>query len=209
MKSTIKKSTYKAIYRLLDAVSPVDYDCGTLCGAVCCTYGTEQSCDAKCNESSFLSKSSSQCDDNFDMGIYLLPGEEKLFTMEEDWIEWSTEYAEDYDFPDSWFGKIYFIRCSTPPVCHRSMRPLQCRFFPLAPHLNLDDELELILSPLDLPYSCPLIKDKIKLNDDFIKATYTVWKHLIRDPLIYDLVRMDSDDRIYDRIPLNVIAPVK
>ena len=90
-------------------------------------------------------------------------------------------------------------------VFHRSMRPLQCRFFPLAPHLNLDDELELILSPLELPYSCPLIRDKMKLNDSFIKATYTVWKHLIRDPLIYDLVRMDSDDRIYGRVPLTIV----
>ena len=42
MKSTIKKSTYKAIYRLLDTVSPVDYDCGLLCGAVCCTYGESE-----------------------------------------------------------------------------------------------------------------------------------------------------------------------
>ena len=188
MKSTIKKSTYKAIYRLLDTVSPVDYDCGLLCGAVCCTYGESEAAA-----------------EDFDMGIYLLPGEEKLFTMKEDWINWSAEYAEDYDFPDSWFGKVYFIRCNTPPVCHRSMRPLQCRFFPLAPHLNLDGELELILSPLELPYSCPLIRDKMKLNDSFIKATYTVWKHLIRDPLIYDLVRMDSDDRIYGRVPLTVV----
>ena len=30
------------------------------------------------------------------------------------------------------------------------------------------------------------------LNPDFIKATYTVWKHLLRDPLIFDLVEMDS-----------------
>lgn len=193
MKSTIKKSTYKAIYRLLDAVSPVDYDCGTLCGAICCTYGAQ----------------TGETDSNFDMGIYLLPGEEKLFTQHEDWIDWTVEQAEDYDFPDSWFGKIYFIRCKTPPACRRSMRPLQCRFFPLAPHLNLDDELELILSPLDLPYSCPLIKDKMQLNESFIQATYTVWKHLLRDPLIYDLVRMDSDDRIYDRIPLTVVKASK
>lgn len=191
MKSTIKKSTYKAIYRLLDAVSPVDYDCGTLCGAICCTYGA----------------SDTELQNN--MGIYLLPGEEKLFTQHEDWIDWTVEQAEDYDFPDSWFGKIYFIRCKTPPACHRSMRPLQCRFFPLAPHLNLDDELELILSPLDLPYSCPLIKDKMQLNESFVQATYTVWKHLLRDPLIYDLVRMDSDDRIYDRIPLTVVKASK
>ena len=32
-------------------------------------------------------------------------------------------------------------------------------------------------------------------NEDFVKATYTVWAHLIRDPLIYDLVEMDSKRR--------------
>ena len=36
MKSTITKTTYQAIYRLLDRVSPVDFDCGILCGAACC-----------------------------------------------------------------------------------------------------------------------------------------------------------------------------
>jgi hypothetical protein len=33
------------------------------------------------------------------------------------------------------------------------------------------------------------------LNPDFVQATYTVWKHLIRDPLIFDLVEMDSETR--------------
>ena len=32
----------------------------------------------------------------------------------------------------------------------------------------------------------------MELNRDFVKATYTVWKHLLRDPLIFDLVEMDS-----------------
>ncbi len=194
MKSTIRKSTYQAIYRLLDRVSPVDYDCGLLCSAACCTCGNDLSCKENAD---------------YDMGIYLLPGEEKLFTQKEDWLKWSVEYAEDYDFPDSWSGKIYFLRCKTPPVCHREMRPLQCRFFPLSPHLTLENRLQLILCPLSLPYSCPLIEKRIPLSESFVQATYTVWKHLIRDPLIYDLVRMDSDDRIYEKIPLVIVKESK
>lgn len=199
MKSSIKKSTYKAIYRLLDKVNVVDYDCGQLCGAACCNCGGD---------------SSTPDADDYEMGIYLLPGEEKIFTQKEDWLKWQVEYAEDYDFPDSWFGKIYFVRCKTPPICHREMRPLQCRFFPLAPHITEDDELVLILSTLEVPYTCPLIKEnekgegcrpELKLKDDFIQATYTVWKHLIRDPLIYDLVIMDSDDRIEQDIELTIV----
>ena len=187
MKSTIRKSTYKAIYRLLDRVSPVNYDCGTLCGAACCVVGKDD-------------KSA-----DFDYGIYLYPGEEKIYDGMEDWIEWTTERAEDYDFPESWHGKVYFVRCKNPPFCNRPKRPLQCRFYPLAPHIDENDELHLIYSTVDTPYRCPLVADEMELQPDFVQATYTVWKHLIRDPLIYDLVIMDSDDRIYDDVPFTIV----
>ncbi|MDD3168729.1 MAG: hypothetical protein PHC91_04590 [Eubacteriales bacterium] len=177
MKSIIRKNTYQAIYRLLNRVSPLPTDCGQLCSSACCNCGGDG-----CSEESL----------DFDMGIYLLPGEEKLFTRKEDWLKWNIEYAEDYEFPASWSGKVYFVRCKTPPRCPREMRPLQCRFFPLAPYLTENGELRLILSTAELPYQCPLIAEKIPLQNDFVKATYTVWKHLIRDPLIRDLVEMDS-----------------
>ncbi|MCR5481556.1 MAG: hypothetical protein K6F52_02065 [Clostridia bacterium] len=193
MKSTIKKRTYKAIYRLLDRVSPISEDCGKLCGAACCNCGGD---------------SSSDDDTSFELGIYLLPGEEKLYDRREDWLKWSIERAEDYDFPDSWFGKLYFIRCKTPPVCPRSHRPLQCRFFPLAPHFDDEGKLRLILFSGELPYSCPLIDERRKLQPEFIKATYTVWKHLIRDEKLFDLVEMDSADREYNEIePVYVTGP--
>lgn len=177
MKSTIRKSTFKAIYRLLNRVSPLPADCGQLCTAACCNCGGDGSSEESLD---------------FDMGIYLLPGEEKLFTGRENWLKWSVEDAEDFEFPDSWRGKVYFIRCKTPPHCPRERRPLQCRFYPLAPYLSEEGEFSLILSPAELPYRCPLITERIPLQESFIKATYTVWKRLIRDPLIFDLVKMDS-----------------
>ncbi|HHU18476.1 MAG TPA: hypothetical protein GXZ70_09785 [Clostridiales bacterium] len=179
MKSTIRKNTYKAIYRLLNKVSPLSSDCGELCSAACCNCGG----DAIDEEGL-----------DFEMGIYLLPGEEKLFSKKETWLKWNVENAEDYEFPDSWKGKVYFVRCKTPPHCPREMRPLQCRFYPLAPYLTESGDLRLILSPVELPYRCPLIDDKIPLQRSFIKATYTVWKRLIKDPLIRDLVAMDSKE---------------
>lgn len=180
MKSMITRKTYLAIYRLLDRVSPLDTDCGSLCNAACCTCGG----DSQEPEGS-----------DFDLGIYLLPGEDKVFTKKEDWLKWTAEYAEDYEFPESWKGKVFFVRCTTPPECPRKWRPLQCRFFPLAPHLDEQDHLRLVLHPGDLPYACPLLRDQLPLNDSFIQATFTVWKRLIKDPLIYDLVRLDSDSR--------------
>lgn len=177
MKSSIKKKTFQAIYRLLDRVSPLPTDCGALCGAACCNCGGD---------------SSSPEAADFDMGIYLLPGEEKLFSRKEDWLKWSVEDPQDYDFPDSWHGKIYFVRCNCAPFCPREKRPLQCRFFPLAPHLAEDGQLVLIRCDLELPYICPLIEAKMELSPSFLKATYTVWRRLIKDPLIYDLVAFDS-----------------
>lgn len=152
-------------------------DCGLLCGAACCVPSEQNQKDEQ------------------ELGIYLLPGEEKLFTRKEPWLQWSVEEAEDFDFPDSWHGKIYFVRCTCAPSCPREKRPLQCRFFPAAPHITEDGRLVLIYSDLELPYVCPLIRDRRELNRDFLKATYTVWTHLLRDPLLYDLVAYDSEFR--------------
>lgn len=210
MKSTIKKSTYRAIYRLLDRVSPVALDCGTLCGSACCTCNN--GAETEINSTDFNG------DGDFDMGIYLYPGEETLFSgrgkhffgnegalFPSDWLWWSEENAADYDFPDSWHGKIYFVRCKTPPHCPREYRPLQCRFFPLTPHLTEDGTLRLILSPLKLPYKCPLIHQSMELEPRFIRATYTVWTHLLRDPLIWDLVEYDSILREEDGLELHFV----
>ena len=61
-----------------------------------------------------------------------------------------------------------------------------------------DGTLRLILNAVELPYSCPLIEKNMELTPSFIQATYTVWKRLITDPLIYDLVVQDSEDREFD-----------
>ena len=174
MKCTIRKRTWKAIYRLLDKVSPIGGDCGRLCGAICCT------CGDSCEE---------------ELGIYLYPGEEKIHSRKDDWLTWTVENAEDFEFPDSWGGNVYFVKCKTPPHCPRTQRPFQCRTYPLSPYLTKDGILELVYNDEELPYTCPLIKEEIPLNDDFVKATYTVWKHLVCDPYIRDLVEEDSRAR--------------
>lgn len=183
MNCSIGKRTWGAIYRLLNRVSPVAYDCGTLCGAACCV----------CNDEVENKKGGID-----EMGIYLYPGEHLLHTHSADWLEWSNQRAEEYDFPDSWVGTVSFVRCKTPPICPREMRPLQCRTFPLKPYLDEDGVLSLLYDFDELPYSCPIIEKSIEIEDDFYKATYTVWSHLIRDELIYDLVEMDS--RLYDEM---------
>ena len=75
-------------------------------------------------------------------------------------------------------------------------RDLGCYGGPaLTPHLDENGLLTLIYNDEELPYRCPLIEDRIELTPEFVRATYTVWSHLLRDPLIYDLVAMDSAAR--------------
>ncbi len=186
MKSSISRRTYKAIYRLLDRVSPIDGDCGSLCGAACCT------CSYEPEDIGFIAEG----DENADkyMGIYLLPGEEKIHERKDSpWIDWGFIKAEEYEFPESWHGRVSFIQCKTAPRCPRKCRPIQCRTFPLSPYFDSNGVFHIIISVDDLPYSCPLIEERMELKDEFIQATYTAWKHLIRDPLIADLVEMDSE----------------
>lgn len=198
LKSTITRRKYLAMYRLLDRVSPLDFDCGKLCGAACCT--AERAGDPKDE----VSASCSIEPFDSEMGIYLFPGEHKVFqsinTLSDEqasgeWLSWKEEDPEDYDFPESWKGKVYYVNCKGPLMCNRKYRPLQCRTYPLTPHISKEGELSLIYNDWKTPYRCPLIEDEIPLNDDFVQATFTVWKHLILDPLIYDLVKMDSEER--------------
>ena len=168
VKGTVTKRQYRAIYRYLDAVSPLEYDCGTICGEACCVS-----------------------DDGREMGIWLLPGEEDA--AEDDiWMERRSIDAGKAGFPGSWKGMVYYVNCKGPTGCIRKLRPIQCRTFPLMPYISPEGEFDLLYNDMDLPYSCPLAEEEADLDERFIDATYTVWLHLIRDPLIYDLVWQDS-----------------
>ena len=173
MRSTLSKKHFEEIYEMLNREEVLDFDCGTLCGAACCTASR---------------------DNEDDMGIYLLPGEE-LLHEDDDWMDIRVSDASEHDLPESWEGKVYFGRCKTPPICPRDRRPIQCRTFPLAPHIDEDGELTLVYNDLELPYVCPLIEEETPLEDDYVDAVLEAWSILITDPLIYDLVKMDSEAR--------------
>ena len=169
------KKSIQRIYERLDEVSPVDFDCGKLCGEVCCVYDADNS-------------------HTEELVLYLLPGEELMY---EDSQEFELYYVDSSEikYPHSWKDNIYLVKCVNPPKCDRSIRPIQCRTFPLVPHISKNGEFHLILDETEFPYECPILRDNIKLNDEFINVTYEVWKILIRNPLVYDLVDMDSKDR--------------
>ena len=170
---------YIEIYALLDPGPLAAIDCGSICEAACCQVH------------------------NQDMGMYLLPGEEKIFTPEDRyWLSWEIHNPQDYDFPHSWVQPVYYARCLKP--CPREKRPIQCRTFPLAPHLTMDGNLLIIWETLELPYQCPLIEKKSSLNNKYVEGLQKAWSKLIKNSLIRDLVRWDSIQRERDKVQLHL-----
>lgn len=170
--------TCQELYRLLDRVTPLAGDCGDLCGSECCRGRDE-------------------------LGIYLYPGEETMFTGQEDWLEWRHPKAKHHGFPPWWTARVTMVRCLVP--CPRWRRPLQCRLYPLAPHLLRQGELLLILDPVEVPYRCPLVEEEVPLQEVFVEAVWQAWRAMLNDSEIYSLVRWESECRERE---LEAIPPV-
>ena len=154
MKSSIRKKDYIKLYNMTNNASPLgQFNCGELCDSICCTVENK-------NEEDLLSE----------MVLYLLPGEVEMLENESDWFELFYETTDEYDYPESWNGKVYYIKCTNPPHCNRRLRPIQCRSFPLSPHLDEDNKLHLIYDEDDMTYQCPIIRDRLDLDEDFINT---------------------------------------
>jgi hypothetical protein len=129
--------------------------------------------------------------------MYLLPGEETMFTMAEDWLIWEEHSTEDYEFCPTWSGVVYFVRCNG--TCPRDKRPFACRIFPLAPYISESGEFKLILEE-GAALLCPLVKagDIGLLDRRFLARARLAWEELIKDPLLRDGVIWES--RRLDRL---------
>lgn len=171
----ITKKHIEKIHEILNRVSPVNYDCGKLCGEICCVYDDEDY-------------------PNDELIIYLLPEEEKLYENSKT-FELKHFTINEIKYPHSWKNGVYTVKCLNPPRCEREIRPIQCRTFPLIPHIDKNNHFYLIFDDSQYPYECPLIKNNFELNEDFINETYKVWRFLLKNKLVYDLVDMDSRKR--------------
>ena len=154
--------------RILADVTPLAFDCGTLCGHRCCTDFTPDA----------------------ELGVYLLPGELPLFDGTEDWINWTFHSTQEYDFAPSWghHGQIPFMMCHK--LCNREKRPFECRTYPLVPYLAEDGGLEMRYAPW-AEGVCPLTERyRIdQLEPAFVKAARQAWRVLLADPEMLDHVR--------------------
>ena len=79
----------------------------------------------------------------------------------------------------------------------------------MAPHLDEDGFLYMLYHQDPLPYRCPLVADRKAhpLDPAFVRATWRVWSHLIRDPLIRDMVDLDSMIREEEGWPIEIVYP--
>jgi hypothetical protein len=179
----ISKEEYIEIYKMLDEVLPINGDCGKLCSAACCQLDASY-------EQEFENEDFEE--EEADLGMYLLPGEEMVQDPEDSWLSMSEEDSAEYDFPTSWPKRTIFAKCRGPENCKREKRPIQCRTFPLYPHITEEGELALIYCDFELPYLCPLIEKETELNENFILATYSAWRRLIEEESIFDLIKQDS-----------------
>jgi hypothetical protein len=106
-------------------------------------------------------------------GMYLFPGEEALLRRA------SFLHIEPSGFEYRPGKKVLFASCEG--FCDRSLRPLACRIFPLAPYLTVKDLLILPIDPRAHAL-CPLArgKGKMELNPMFVKRVRVVSHDLFR-----------------------------
>lgn len=172
-----KKEDYRVIYEMAyEAMntSVLPYDCGKLCSHNCCRNDYE-------NPEEF--------------GVYLLPYEYEHFLKYTDAIKPNQlvrHTAKDRFIPKSVKGLNYFL-CDSEKDCLRYYRPIQCRTYPLEPHLERD-VLYLVVER-DQIHSCPLIEMKSKWQPEYVRGIYRGWTQLMQIPEVRKLVLFDSDLR--------------
>lgn len=163
----------RAARDLLAGETPLDFDCGSLCGQRCCR----------------------DFDPGQNLGVYLVPGELALFDGTESWASWEFHSTAEYEFAPSWerYGAIPFLKCTGLCAAEREKRPLECRTYPLVPYLHEDGRLEVRYAPW-AEGVCPLA-DRYRLEElrpSFVAAVREAWTLLMTEPDIADHLRWQS-----------------
>ncbi|MHB8926107.1 MAG: hypothetical protein ACYC9Q_00405 [Bacillota bacterium] len=166
----LTRDQFRKVYERLDQVTPLREDCGLLCSRQCCAEWEKGA------------------------GMYLLPGEEVMFTRDEDWLRWEVHSTDEYEFCPAWHGDFFFVACTKP--CPRDRRPFACRTFPLAPYLTPDGRLTILFDDNGI-LICPLVREGRleRLDPRFVKAARQAWEILLTDGLIRADVEWQSRQR--------------
>lgn len=159
-------------YTILGDQTPLVWDCGRLCGSICCS------------------------EDAPGLGMVLFPGEERRYQAPLQWAEILPVSRLHPGVPERFRGlNLYFLRCRGH--CPRTQRPLACRMFPLAPILTESGVIRIVLDPDGIEI-CPLVQyGKLhRLRYPFIRSVRQAWQVLVQDEEIREWLRRESHRRI-------------
>lgn len=173
-----KREIYEKVYTMLDKTTPLLTDCGELCNRACCA-STEEN-----------------------LGMYLFPGEEEMYTDEHTWLS-----IEKSSFAYGNGKTAYLAICDEH--CLRDLRPLACRIFPLAPYIDQSKSLIIKVDPRAVPM-CPLSRESSshKLDVNFINTVANAFRLLIKDSEIKSFILeqsrlMDEQEEFFLRMTGN------
>ncbi|HBV96526.1 MAG: hypothetical protein JL50_16910 [Peptococcaceae bacterium BICA1-7] len=160
----MEKIPWDGLYHILDKITPLAADCGKLCQKRCCSLREEG------------------------QGVYLFPGEEVLFPGGEDWYT-----IKEYGPGAGHFTGDRGLMLNCAGSCPRERRPLACRLLPLAPYMDSEGNLNIILDS-DALFICPIVRagDINLLETSFREGAARIWGELIRSSVIREGVRCYS-----------------
>ena len=156
---------YLQLYRLFDRATPISSDCGRICGKACCKGD--------------------------DCGMYLFPGEKKVFELlEAPWAE--IQNSEFTYIHEGKAKKVPILFCNGK--CDRFQRPLACRIFPLTPYLDTNGKLKIIIDPRAKSV-CPLSTelDISDFNTDFTDNIEKTFRILLSNKEFYSFMKAYSE----------------
>ena len=151
---------YLQLYRLFDRRTPIKADCGVLCNKACCKGD--------------------------DCGMYLFPGEKKVYDMlGPDWA-----HIENSDL-----SYVYKDKTNNVPIifcngnCDRYQRPIACRIFPLTPYMDKLGKISVITDPRAKSI-CPLASnlDLDEYDEAFIKNIERAFGILAKNKEVYTFI---------------------
>lgn len=102
-------------------------------------------------------------------------------------------YRNDPSFTVRSDGERELLICSGH--CDRHSRPLSCRMYPLFPvPVERDGKVHIrVVFDLRGYRSCPLVRERIRLNPRFVRAVHTAGLYLAQDPRNLQILRQTAE----------------
>ena len=156
---------YLKLYKTIGNLTPIKSDCGALCKKACCIGDS-------------------------DTGMYLYPGEEKLYGKD---VDSGKVLKSDFTYSFEWRNRrVYIFICDG--TCDRDRRPLACRVFPFVPYIDSQGKAEIIIDPR-AEAMCPLAvcADVVDFDKEFLDKITESFAEGLKDDEFEAFVKAHSE----------------